>query len=210
MTAIDLAAFARLSPTTLADVLTRDRVMDPGIRPLWSPIPRVTGPAYPVRCAPGDNLMVHGAIHRAPAGTVIVVQAGDQDFAVAGGNVCAWAQERGIAGFIVDGLIRDVGEGRQRRFPVFSRGVIPIPGDKKGPGTLGETVTCGGVSVAPGDIVVADEEGIVVVPARAAARVLAAAEARAAQDAATTLEVWARGHRERIEAILKGLNARKS
>ncbi len=122
---MDFAAFARLSPTTLADVLTRDRVMDPGIRPQWGPIPRLAGPAYPVRCAPGDNLMLHAAIHQAPAGTVIVVQAGDQDFAVAGGNVCAWAQQRGIAGFIVDGLIRDVGEVRELRFPVFSRGVIP-------------------------------------------------------------------------------------
>ncbi len=205
MTAIDLAAFARLSPTTLADVLTRDRVMDPGIRPVWSPIPRLAGPAYPVRCASGDNLMLHAAIHQAPAGTVIVVQAGDQDFAVAGGNVCAWAQQRGIAGFIVDGLIRDLGEVRGLRFPVFSRGVIPIPGDKKGPGTLGETVTCGGVRVAPRDIVVADEEGIVVIPAAEAARVLAAAEAKAAQDAATTLEAWGRDHRERIEAILKRL-----
>lgn len=203
---MDFAAFARLSPTTLANILTRDRVMDPGIRPVWSPIPRLAGPAYPVRCAPGDNLMLHAAIHRAPAGTVIVVQAGDQEFAVSGGNVCAWALRRGIAGFIVDGLIRDVGEVRELRFPVFSRGVIPIPGDKKGPGTLGETVTCGGVSVAPGDIVVGDEEGIVVVPAAEAARVLAAAEAKAAKDAATTLTAWGRDHRERIEAILKKLS----
>ncbi len=203
---MDFAAFARLSPTTLADVLTRDRVMDPGVRPLWSPIPRLAGPAYPVRCAPGDNLMLHAAIHQAPAGTVIVVQAGDQDFAVAGGNVCAWAQQRGIAGLIVDGLIRDIGEVRELRFPVFSRGVIPIPGDKKGLGTLGETVTCGGVNVAPRDIVVADEEGIVVVPAAEATRVLAAAEAQAAKEAATTLEAWGRDHRERIEAILKRLS----
>ena len=202
---MDFAAFAHLSPTTLADVLTRDRVMDAGIRPLWTPIPRLAGPAYPVRCAPGDNLMLHAAIHQAPAGAVIVVQAGDQDFAVAGGNVCAWAQHRGVAGFIVDGLIRDVGEVRALRFPVFSRGVIPIPGDKKGPGTLGEIVTCGGVRVAPRDMVVADEEGIVVVPEAEAARVLAAAEARADKDAATTLEAWARDHRERIEAILHGL-----
>jgi regulator of RNase E activity RraA len=203
---MEFAAFGRLSPTTLADVLSRDRVMDPGIRPVWSPIPRLAGPAYPVRCAPGDNLMLHATIHRAPAGSVIVVQAGDQEFAVSGGNVCAWAQRRGIAGFIVDGLIRDVGKVRELRFPVFSRGVIPIPGEKKGPGSLGESVTCGGVSVAPGDIVVADEEGIVVVPVAEAARLLAAAEAKAAKDAAMTLDTWARDHSERIEAILKKLS----
>lgn len=202
---MDIAAFAALSPTTLADVLTRERVMDAGLRPLWGPMPRLAGPAYPVACAPGDNLMLHAAIHRAAPGVVIVVQAGDRDYAMAGGNVCAWAQHRGIAGFVVDGVIRDLAEVRDRRFPVFARGVIPIPGDKKGPGTLDGPVTCGGVRVAPGDIVIADEEGIVVVPVARAAEVLAAARARAATDAAETLEDWARAHREKIESIMKTL-----
>ena len=70
-------AFEKLSPTTLADVLSRDRVMDIGIRPLWPGTPRIAGPAYPVRCAPGDNLMLHAAIYRAPPGSVVVVEAGD-------------------------------------------------------------------------------------------------------------------------------------
>src|SRR5690348_6710222 len=113
----DFSAFQQLSPTTLADALTRDHVMDYHIRPLWSGMPRVAGPAYPVRCAPGDNLMLHAAIHRAPAGSIIVVEAGDADYAVAGGNVCAVAQRRGIAAFVVDGLIRDLAEVRENRFP---------------------------------------------------------------------------------------------
>ena len=95
----DYARFARLSPTTLADALTRDRVMDIGIRPLWTPMPRVAGPAYPVRCPAGDNLMLHAAIYRAAPGAVIVVEAGDVDYAVCGGNVCAVAQKRGVAAF---------------------------------------------------------------------------------------------------------------
>lgn len=198
-------AFARLSPTTLSDVLTRDRVMDHGIRPVWAPIPRLAGTAYPVRCAPGDNLMLHAAIHRAPAGVVVVVEAGDRDFAVSGGNVCAWAQKRGIAGFVVDGVIRDVAEVRESRFPVFARGIIPIPGDKKLAGTLNGPVTCGGVRVEPGDIVVADEEGIVVVPAATAAAVLQAAEAKAARDAKETLDGWGRAHRERIDEAMRKL-----
>lgn len=202
---MDLAAFARLSPTTLADVLTRDRVMDAGIRPLWGPVPRLVGPAFPVRCLAGDNLMLHAAIHRAPAGAVIVVEAGDRDWAVAGGNVCAWAQHRGIAGFVVDGVIRDLAEVRERRFPVFARGVIPIPGGKSQLGTLGQPVTCGGVRVAPGDVVVADEEGVVVVPGGRAGEALAQAEARAARDGAETLEAWARTHRERIDRALSDL-----
>ena len=69
-----------------------------------------------MRCAPGDNLMLHAAIYRAPAGAVIVVQAGDTEYAVAGGNVCAVAQKRGIAGFVVDGVIRDLSEARTNRF----------------------------------------------------------------------------------------------
>jgi regulator of RNase E activity RraA len=197
--------FAGLSPTTLADVLTRDRVVDHGIRPLWTPIPRIAGPAYPVRCAPGDNLMLHAAIHRAPASSVMVVQAGDLDYAVAGGNVCAWAQQRGIVGFVVDGVIRDLAEVRERGFPVFARGVIPIPGDKRQSGVLNGPVVCGGVRVAPGDIVVADEEGIVVVERERAAEVLQAAQARAAKDTAQSLEDWARAHRQRIERTLRDL-----
>src|SRR5262249_2916165 len=154
------------------DVLQRDRVMDIGIRPLWPGTPRVAGPAYPVRCPPGDNLMLHAAIYRASPGAIIVCQAGDCDFAVAGGNVCAVPQRRGIAGFVVDGAIRDLAEVRERRFPVFARGVIPIPGKREALDVLNGPVRCGGVDVAPGDLVVADEEGVVVVPRDRAAAVL--------------------------------------
>ncbi|MBI3457994.1 MAG: RraA family protein [Candidatus Rokubacteria bacterium] len=197
------AAFAQLSPTTLADVLTRDRVMDIRIRPLWAGMPRVAGPAYPVRCPPGDNLMVHAAIYRAAPGAVLVVEAGDTDFAVAGGNVCRVAQLRGIAAFVVDGVIRDLAETRAHGFPVFARGVIPIPGARAAVGVLNGPIRCGGVDVRPGDVVVADEEGIVVVPAEGAEAVLKAAGARAAKEAAESLEAWEAAHRARIEAILR-------
>ncbi len=200
---IDYAAFQALSPTTLADVLTRDRVMDIGIRPLWTGMPRVAGPAYPVRCAPADNLMLHAAIYRAPAGSVIVVEAGDVDYAVAGGNVCAIAQKNGIAAFVVDGVIRDLAEVRDNRFPVFARGVSPIPGGKDVLEAINQPVHCGGVLVSSGDIVIADEEGIVVVPLGDVERVLKAAQARAAKDAAETLESWEAAHRARIDDILR-------
>jgi 4-hydroxy-4-methyl-2-oxoglutarate aldolase len=197
------AAFARLSPTTLADVLSREQVMDIGIRPLWPAMPRVAGPAYPVRCPPGDNLMLHAAIYRAAPGSVIVVEAGDTDYAVAGGNVCLVAQRRGVAAFVVGGVIRDLAETREHGFPVFARGVIPIPGAKDAVGVLNGPVRCGGVEVQPGDMVIADEEGIVVVPSGRAAEVLGAAEARAAKEAAETLDAWEAAHRARIEQILR-------
>ena len=198
-------AFAKISPCTFAEVVTRDRVMDPAIRPLWQPMPRLAGPAYPVACPAGDNLMLHVAIHRAPAGSVIVCAAGDSNWAMAGGNVCAYARQRGIAGFVVDGVIRDIAETRKNEFPVFGRGVIPIPGVRKTAGLIDVTVVCGGVTVAPGDMVIADEEGIVVLPKAHAAEMLAKAQARAKKEEETTLEQWVRNHKERIDEAVKTL-----
>ena len=166
-------------------------------------MPRVAGPAFTVRCAPGDNLMLHAAIYRADRGSVIVVQAGDVDYAVSGGNVCAVAQRRGIAGFVVDGAIRDISEVRDIGFPVFARGVMPIPGAKKVVTPLNEPVLCGGVTVGAGDIVVADEEGIVVVPIARREQVLSDAQAKLAQEAEQSLDAWETEHRSRIDSILE-------
>jgi 4-hydroxy-4-methyl-2-oxoglutarate aldolase len=198
----DHSPFADLDPTTLADVLGREQVMDLGIRPVWAGVPRVAGPAFPVVCAPGDMLMLHAAIYRAPVGSVLVVRAGDHDFAVAGGNVCAIAQRHGIAGLVVDGVIRDLREVRELRFPVFARGIVPKPGTRAVATAAGVPAQCGGVTVRAGDIVVADEEGIVVTPADRVEEVLAAARARAAADAAQTLDQWETAHRAGVAATL--------
>ncbi|MDX3310509.1 RraA family protein [Streptomyces sp. NPDC054884] len=197
------AAFAEIPVTTLADVLGREQVMSTGIRPLWSPVPRVAGPAFTVRCPPGDNLMLHAAIHRAERGAVIVVESGDLDYALAGGNVCAVAQRRGVAAFVADGLIRDLTEVREMGFPVFARGVIPFPGSKKAVEPLNAPVRCAGVAVRPGDIVVADEEGIVIVPSARTQDTLTAARAKLAKEAGETLDMWETAHRTRIEEILR-------
>ncbi|MFF1838343.1 RraA family protein [Streptomyces sp. NPDC058231] len=198
----DFAGFNDIPPTTLADVLGREQVMDIGIRPLWPSARRVAGPAFTVRCPPGDNLMLHAAIHRAEPGSVIVVEAGDVDHAVAGGNVCAVAQRRGIAAFVVDGVIRDLAEVREMGFPVFARGVIPFPGAKKAVVPLGGQVRCGGVVVNAGDVVVADEEGVVVTPHDRQEQVLRAARAKLAKEADESLDAWEAAHRSRIDAIL--------
>ncbi|RZU54226.1 regulator of RNase E activity RraA [Krasilnikovia cinnamomea] len=198
----EVTGFADIPPTTLADVLSRAQVMDIGIRPLWTPVPRVAGPAFTVRCPPGDNLMLHTAIYRAAPGSVIVVESGDVDFALAGGNVCAVAHRRGIAGFVLDGVARDLAEIREMGFPVFARGVIPIPGTKAAVEPLNTRVRCGGVEVAPGDIVVADEEGVVVVPGARADEVRDAAARKLAKEAAESLDDWEAAHRARIGKIL--------
>ena len=197
----DATRFTDISTTTLADVLGREQVMDIGIRPLWRS-PRVSGPAFTVRCPAGDNLMLHAAIYRAEPGSIIVVEAGDVDYALAGGNVCAVAQRRGVAAFVLDGVIRDLAEVCAMGFPVFARGVIPIPGAKAVVTPLGERIRCGGVSVDAGDIVVADEEGIVVTPGTRADQVFRDATAKLTAEAGESLDDWEAAHRARIDKIL--------
>ncbi|KOT86969.1 diguanylate cyclase [Streptomyces rimosus subsp. pseudoverticillatus] len=201
----DFSGFRSIPTTTLADLLGRAQVMDVGIRPLWSPVPRVAGPAFTVRCPPGDNLMLHAAVHRAEPGAVIVVESEDMDYALAGGNVCAVARRRGVAAIVADGLIRDLGEVREAGFPVFARGVIPIPGSKAAVAPLNDPVRCGGVTVRAGDIVVADEEGVVVTPGPGdrQEQVLADARKKLAKEADETLDAWEAAHRARIDTILR-------
>ncbi|MEV2243581.1 RraA family protein [Streptomyces sp. NPDC049970] len=194
--------FEEIPPTTLADLLGREQVMDIGIRPLWPSTQRVAGPAFTVRCPPGDNLMLHAAIYRAEPGSVIVVESGDVDHALAGGNVCAVARRRGITAIVADGVIRDLAEVREMGFPVFARGVIPIPGTKAAVEPLDVPVRCGGVLVNPGDIVVADEEGIVVTPRARQDQVLSDARQKLAEEAAESLETWEAAHRARIDELL--------
>jgi regulator of RNase E activity RraA len=201
----DYVAFAGLSTTTLADILGPARILDAGIRSLWTGVPRIAGPAYTVYCPPGDNLMLHLAIYRASPGSVIVVQSGERALALAGGNVCAVAQKNGVAGLILDGLVRDIGEIRANAFAVFGRGVVPISAAKQALGTLEAPIECGGVRIESGDILVADEDGVVAVPAADAARVLDAATVRAARAANQSLEDWRADHRRRITEALHRL-----
>lgn len=127
----DATEFEDIPTTTLADLLGHAQVLDLGVRALWGPMSRLAGPAFTVRCPPGDNLMLHAAIYRAEPGSVVVVESGDVEYALAGGNVCAVAQRRGIAGFVVDGVIRDVGEVRAAGFPVFGRGSCRSRGSRR-------------------------------------------------------------------------------
>lgn len=198
-------AFRNFSPTTLADVLGGSQVMDSGIRPLGSSqqMERVVGPAFTVRCPPGDNLMLHAAIYRAEPGSVIVVESGERHGALAGGNVCAIAERRGIAAFVLDGMIRDLAEVRALGFPVFARGVVPCAAAKEVVAPLNETVQCGGVTVEPGDIIVADEEGIVVVPHGDQDAVRRAAQDKMVEEADLSLDAWEQAHRARVDAVLR-------
>jgi len=196
--------FAAISPCEYADGLGREQFVDFSIKGLWSGMPRIAGPAFTVKCAPGDHLSLHAAIYAASSGDVIVVE-GDPDYAVAGGNVCAIAQQRGIAGFVVDGVIRDLAQVRDIQFPVFARGVIPKPGAKTHIFPFNQTITCGGVKVNAGDIIVADEEGIAVIPATQKEKVYAIAKALTDKDAAMDLAQWRTEHQQKVQSLVAKL-----
>jgi 4-hydroxy-4-methyl-2-oxoglutarate aldolase len=189
-----IKAYADLSPNELCDVLELSCVMRHEMHPLWPGPPRVAGPAFTIRTGKHDNLMFHASIYLAQPGDVIVVEAGDDEMAVAGGNVCAIAQRRGVAALVVDGVIRDVVESREKRFPLFARGISPIPAKRVGDGAMNVQVRCGGVIVNPGDVVVADEEGIVVIPRARAEDVLKKAQEKAAADTRLSLDDWEKRH----------------
>ncbi len=194
----------QISPCEYADGLPRSQFIDSGIQSLWPQPPRIAGRAFTVQCEPGDHLMLHAAIYEAQRGDIIVAQ-GDSDYALAGGNVCAIAQKRGVAGFVIDGVIRDLAEVRSLQFPVFARGVIPKPGAKKSYTPLNQPIVCGGVKVNPGDWIVADEEGIAVIPSEQLEEVYQIALARTEKDAATSLEQWQANHHANIQELLHKL-----
>ncbi|MEM7706272.1 MAG: RraA family protein [Pseudomonadota bacterium] len=193
-----LTAFSQLNACDLADVLPRSQVLDRAIAPLLPTMPRILGPAYTVHCPAGDNLMMHAAIYAAQPGSIIVARSEDGLSAMVGGNVCAMAQQRGIVGLVIDGVVRDLGEIRELGFPVYARGLCPKPAAKKQPGPVTPTVDCGGVDISPGDLVLADEEGVVALPKNEAAQLLQEAQEKADRAAATPLADWAAKHQQVI------------
>jgi 4-hydroxy-4-methyl-2-oxoglutarate aldolase len=152
---------------------------------------RLAGPALTVMCQPGDNLMIHVAVARAQVGTVIVVQTQDASYGVWGEVLTVAAMERGIAGLVVDGSVRDLGAIRRLGFPVFARGTAIRGTNKSARGTVGTVITCGGAPVSLADLIVADESGIVVIRPEEVERVLQRAQERCCKEAAMMNELRA-------------------
>lgn len=158
--------------------------LPPGLGPLW-PGARLAAPALPVRCAAGDNLALHVAVAEARPGTALVaVTDGDPARGYWGEVLTVAAQARGLAGLVVDAGVRDTAALARRRFPVFAA-MVALPGaTKQGAGSVGASVSLRSVVVRTGDWVVADEDGIVVVPAEAVDACAAAGAQRAEREAA--------------------------
>ena len=171
-----VAELAKMVTPHLSDSMERLYAGGPQLRPMHNGA-KLCGPAFTVRTAPGDNLLVHKAIDTADPGDVIVVDAGGfNDHAIIGELMAARARQRGIAGMVIWGAIRDSAELGAGSYPVFASGVTHRGPYKNGPAEINVPVTMGGMQVNPGDIIVGDADGLVAVPLEMAARVLASAK----------------------------------
>jgi 4-hydroxy-4-methyl-2-oxoglutarate aldolase len=183
MRQIELAdALGRLPTATLYEAAGKRGDMSPTIRPVVPGV-KLAGFALTLRVWPGDTLGVLRAIDRAPAGSVIVVDAGGTDrAAVWGGTSTKGSIVRSVRGCVTNGCVRDVDEIMKLGFPVFASGISPRGTLKNHPGWTDVPIAVGGVVVNPGDFVIGDSDGIVVIAAGDAEQVLARAQAQRASE----------------------------
>ena len=175
-------AAAAYAASILADVAGRRGALDGRIQPLL-PSMRVCGPAFTVEVRPGDNLMIHAAMAMARPGDVLVIDGkADRSAALMGAIMLTACQRLGFAGVVLDASIRDTEELRALGFPVWSIGASPNGPTKGVPGRIGWPISCGGIAVNPGDLVVGDADGVVVVEREKAAALLPLAAKKVADE----------------------------
>lgn len=182
MSAYDIGSVAQrakaLGSATLYEASGLPTAVDPAIRPLWRGA-FIAAPAYPLECSPGDNLALHLALERAPKGSVLVVGTGNFIAGYWGEVLTVAAQAAGVVGLVIDGGVRDIKAIEKLGFPVFSRGVSVKGTVKATAPSVGEPMLFNGARVAAGDLVVADDDGIVIIPRAEVERTLVEGEARA-------------------------------
>jgi 4-hydroxy-4-methyl-2-oxoglutarate aldolase len=177
-----LDRLGRFPVAIIGDALGRRSIMDAAIKPI-NPARRFCGPALTIEVRAGDNLMAHAALAIAKPGDVLVIDAhGDVSTAIMGGLMAHSAAKIGVAAVVIDGALRDRDELFGSNVAFFCRGISPCGPDKDGPGQINLTVSCGGVAVQPGDIIVGDSDGIVVVPQAMAEKAVAASAAKSASE----------------------------
>ncbi|MGW3421172.1 RraA family protein [Streptomyces phaeochromogenes] len=184
-----LQRFREHSVANLGDALDRLNIVAGGISPVWHGA-KAVGTALPVLTVAGDNKAVIAALDHIRPGDILVINASGYDGrAVIGDNLAQRFDVFGAVGAVVDGYVRDGAIIEKLGVPVFARGLTPAGPFKNGPGTIGEPVALGGVVVNPGDIVVADDDGVIVIPPHRADEALTAVEAIVAREADLDAEV---------------------
>lgn len=162
-------AFETIPASNVADVMGRNCAMNPRIHLVSSPKKQMmSGVAYTVKARGGDNLALHAALNLAGEGDVIVVSnEEDSTRSLIGEVMMSYLRyTKKIAGIVLDGPIRDIDEIGKWDFPVYCTGTTPGGPYKEGPGEINVPIACGGVSVMPGDIILADPDGVIVIPQR--------------------------------------------
>lgn len=138
----------------------------------WNQTP-LCGPAFTVKVPQGDNLMFHKALDMARPGDVLVVDGeGDMEHSLAGEIMIRYAMSRGLGGFVINGCMRDLDAIQSLPFPVYALGITPQGPYKNGPGEINVPVCCAGRVICPGDILVGDRDGLVIIPQEFAAEIL--------------------------------------
>ncbi|GAA2858010.1 regulator of RNase E activity RraA [Aminobacter niigataensis] len=167
-------SFSSAPIADLSDAVGRLYTMDSSIRPLYPDAPRLLGSAVTVKCPAGDNFGVKSALRLIEPGDVLVIDGqGFTDWCLGGFRMLEEAiADRGLRGVIVNGAYRDAEQCSAARFAVYAKAISPWSGPKRGPAEINVPVACGGVIVEPGDVVVADQDGAVVVPRLFATAVL--------------------------------------
>ncbi|MEX5611270.1 dimethylmenaquinone methyltransferase [Pseudomonas protegens] len=189
----DLKAQAkRLGSSTLYEASGLPCAVDSRIRPIWDGA-FIAAPAFPLQCSPGDNLALHLAMERAPRGSVLVVATGNFIAGYWGEVLTVAAEAAGVVGLVIDGGVRDVAALRARGFPVFARGVSVQGTVKASAPSVGQPFNFNGAAVAQGDLVVADDDGVIIIPQAHIGRTLAEGEARA-QKEAQMMQALEQGH----------------